>query len=261
MRRCAPAGHPTLSCAHATYNLAGTMGLKGNLTAGEIVEQLVHALRVAAVRNVVFMVGTPSWARDLRGQNGRGRDATLPQRQRRHRGACRAWGTLPAASGGWQSGHMHAGDASSMPAEPLPGCHALSCARLLASPLFRQITECSLHNTEWSSAPPPPVLVIPGHGGAPQQLRGGGGRSANDDGPAVVRPQPAPRDRFYGWCGAAHTRDGQRPAGESKGGQIQHFCNKPVWLFACSGMLSSRQSIENSRREEGLAAVAGRLHM
>jgi hypothetical protein len=34
----------------------GTMGLKGNLTAGEIVEQLVHASRVVPVRNVVFMV-------------------------------------------------------------------------------------------------------------------------------------------------------------------------------------------------------------
>ena len=32
------------------------MGLKGNLSAGEIVEQLVHALRVTPVRNVVFMV-------------------------------------------------------------------------------------------------------------------------------------------------------------------------------------------------------------
>jgi adenine C2-methylase RlmN of 23S rRNA A2503 and tRNA A37 len=32
------------------------MGLKGHLTAGEIVEQLVHAMRVAPVRNIVFMV-------------------------------------------------------------------------------------------------------------------------------------------------------------------------------------------------------------
>ena len=30
----------------------GSMGLRGNLTAGEIIEQLVHALRVAPVRNV-----------------------------------------------------------------------------------------------------------------------------------------------------------------------------------------------------------------
>lgn len=32
------------------------MGLKGNLTAGEIIEQLVHALAVVPVRNIVFMV-------------------------------------------------------------------------------------------------------------------------------------------------------------------------------------------------------------
>ncbi len=38
---------------------AGTMGLKGDLTAGEIVEQLVHAQRVTAIKNVVFMVGLP----------------------------------------------------------------------------------------------------------------------------------------------------------------------------------------------------------
>lgn len=38
---------------------AGTMGLKGDLTAGEIVEQLVHAQRVTAIKNVVFMVGWP----------------------------------------------------------------------------------------------------------------------------------------------------------------------------------------------------------
>lgn len=32
------------------------MGLKGNLTAGEIVEQLVHANAISKIRNVVFMV-------------------------------------------------------------------------------------------------------------------------------------------------------------------------------------------------------------
>jgi len=32
------------------------MGIKGDLTAGEIVEQLVHAQRVTPIRNVVFMV-------------------------------------------------------------------------------------------------------------------------------------------------------------------------------------------------------------
>lgn len=35
------------------------MGLKGDLTAGEIVEQLVHAQRVTAIKNVVYMV---SWS-------------------------------------------------------------------------------------------------------------------------------------------------------------------------------------------------------
>jgi adenine C2-methylase RlmN of 23S rRNA A2503 and tRNA A37 len=36
------------------------MGLLGNLTAGEIVEQLAHALQFTKVRNVVFMgMGEP----------------------------------------------------------------------------------------------------------------------------------------------------------------------------------------------------------
>lgn len=35
---------------------AGTMGLKGQLCCGEIIEQLVHALRVTSIRNIVFMV-------------------------------------------------------------------------------------------------------------------------------------------------------------------------------------------------------------
>jgi adenine C2-methylase RlmN of 23S rRNA A2503 and tRNA A37 len=34
------------------------MGLKGHLSCGEIVEQLVHALQVAPIRNVVFMVSS-----------------------------------------------------------------------------------------------------------------------------------------------------------------------------------------------------------
>ncbi|GBF88258.1 dual-specificity RNA methyltransferase [Raphidocelis subcapitata] len=43
-----------------TFCATGTMGLKGNLTAGEIIEQLVHAARVASVRNCVFMgMGEP----------------------------------------------------------------------------------------------------------------------------------------------------------------------------------------------------------
>ena len=38
----------------------GTMGLSGNLTAGEILEQLVYANRVLPIRNVVFMgMGEP----------------------------------------------------------------------------------------------------------------------------------------------------------------------------------------------------------
>lgn len=52
-----------------TFCATGTMGLEGDLTAGEIVEQLVHANRVTPIRNVVFMVrrgqagghGGPSW--------------------------------------------------------------------------------------------------------------------------------------------------------------------------------------------------------
>jgi hypothetical protein len=32
------------------------MGLKGHLTCGEIIEQLVHASRVTPIRNIVFMV-------------------------------------------------------------------------------------------------------------------------------------------------------------------------------------------------------------
>ncbi|KAK9841759.1 hypothetical protein WJX81_001125 [Elliptochloris bilobata] len=43
-----------------TFCATGTMGLVGDLTAGEILEQLVYALDVAHVRNVVFMgMGEP----------------------------------------------------------------------------------------------------------------------------------------------------------------------------------------------------------
>jgi len=43
-----------------TFCSTGTMGLRGDLTAGEIVEQIVHAKRhVPAIKNVVFMVGKP----------------------------------------------------------------------------------------------------------------------------------------------------------------------------------------------------------
>ena len=38
------------------HGRAGTMGLKGNLSGGEIVEQLVHAMAVTPIHNVVFMV-------------------------------------------------------------------------------------------------------------------------------------------------------------------------------------------------------------
>jgi len=39
-----------------TFCATGTMGFKSNLTSGEIVEQLVHASRIADIRNIVFMV-------------------------------------------------------------------------------------------------------------------------------------------------------------------------------------------------------------
>lgn len=43
-----------------TFCATGTMGLKGDLTAGEVLEQLVHAQRVMPIRNVVFMgMGEP----------------------------------------------------------------------------------------------------------------------------------------------------------------------------------------------------------
>lgn len=43
-----------------TFCATGTMGLKGDLTAGEIVEQLVHARVLTPIRNVVFMgMGEP----------------------------------------------------------------------------------------------------------------------------------------------------------------------------------------------------------
>ena len=48
-------GHPAVFKRYSSW-CAGTMGLKGDLTAGEIVEQLVHAQRVTTIKNVVFMV-------------------------------------------------------------------------------------------------------------------------------------------------------------------------------------------------------------
>jgi adenine C2-methylase RlmN of 23S rRNA A2503 and tRNA A37 len=50
---------------HIFYNFfrfcaTGTMGIIGDLTAGEIVEQLIHANAVTRIRNVVFMgMGEP----------------------------------------------------------------------------------------------------------------------------------------------------------------------------------------------------------
>lgn len=43
-----------------TFCATGTMGFKGNLSAGEIVEQFVHASQITLIRNVVFMgMGEP----------------------------------------------------------------------------------------------------------------------------------------------------------------------------------------------------------
>ncbi|CAM9880906.1 unnamed protein product, partial [Hapterophycus canaliculatus] len=43
-----------------TFCATGTMGLKGDLSAGEILEQVLHASRVSPIRNVVFMgMGEP----------------------------------------------------------------------------------------------------------------------------------------------------------------------------------------------------------
>jgi hypothetical protein len=55
------------AAAAAAGAAAGTMGLKGNLCCGEIVEQLVHATRVTPIRNIVFMVRQqhPAAAREM----------------------------------------------------------------------------------------------------------------------------------------------------------------------------------------------------
>ena len=45
-----------LASAKGCAMASGTMGLVADLTAGEILEQLVHAQRVAPIQNVVFMV-------------------------------------------------------------------------------------------------------------------------------------------------------------------------------------------------------------
>lgn len=45
-----------IGCAmKCTFCATGTMGMIGNLSAGEIIEQIVHANTVERIRNVVFM--------------------------------------------------------------------------------------------------------------------------------------------------------------------------------------------------------------
>lgn len=57
-QRCTLCVSSEVGCAMAcTFCATGTMGLSADLTAGEIVEQLVHARRQHPIRNVVFMVG------------------------------------------------------------------------------------------------------------------------------------------------------------------------------------------------------------
>lgn len=52
----AACGRVQVGCAMGcTFCATGTMGIKGELTAGEIVEQLVHARKLSSIRNVVFM--------------------------------------------------------------------------------------------------------------------------------------------------------------------------------------------------------------
>lgn len=61
---CSQANACTCSCwqlvSHELFSRAGTMGLVGNLTSGEILEQLVHALQVTQIHNIVFMVSCMS---------------------------------------------------------------------------------------------------------------------------------------------------------------------------------------------------------
>ncbi|KAL6782347.1 hypothetical protein ACKKBG_A06445 [Auxenochlorella protothecoides x Auxenochlorella symbiontica] len=60
-QRCTLCVSSEVGCAMAcTFCATGTMGLSADLTAGEIVEQLVHARRQHPIRNVVFMgMGEP----------------------------------------------------------------------------------------------------------------------------------------------------------------------------------------------------------
>ena len=41
-----------------TFCATGTMGLRGHLSAAEVLEQLLHAGGVVPIRNVVFMVSS-----------------------------------------------------------------------------------------------------------------------------------------------------------------------------------------------------------
>ena len=44
-----------MSDRHTNDGSAGTMGLRGDLSSGEILEQLLHAQRICDIRNIVFM--------------------------------------------------------------------------------------------------------------------------------------------------------------------------------------------------------------
>lgn len=67
---------------------AGTMGLKGNLTEGEILEQLVHASAVSRVRNIVFMV------RPVQSVHARSQSCACGSRRSGHVGRSHAADTL-----------------------------------------------------------------------------------------------------------------------------------------------------------------------
>ncbi|XP_010272513.1 PREDICTED: uncharacterized protein LOC104608267 isoform X2 [Nelumbo nucifera] len=55
-----PGGLRSTLCISSQFCATGSMGLKSNLSSGEIVEQLVHACRLSHIRNVVFMgMGEP----------------------------------------------------------------------------------------------------------------------------------------------------------------------------------------------------------
>ena len=43
------------TCVMSCMLCSGTMGLRGDLSSGEILEQLLHAMAIAPIRNIVFM--------------------------------------------------------------------------------------------------------------------------------------------------------------------------------------------------------------